>query len=275
MLLLAQMDSPELSQQVFTGFTWLKLMQSAAALVVGYALMQVIERGSDKLVEIVPKRLRLLVRQAVPIFEALIIIMLLSYILNLFVQFSASNILALTGTLAVALGFAFKDYVSSIIAGIVALFEAPYRMGDRVQIGGHFGEVIRYGIRAIKLRTLEDDIVTIPHNLIWNEPIANANNGALEAQVNVDFFVSHHADLERVKRILYYAAYSSRFTQLRLPIAVVISSQPWGMQCRLKCYPLDAQYQSAYTSDLNERVKAAFRSEGVEPPDAHQVLAQP
>ncbi len=272
-VLLAQVDSSDLNQQVFTDFTWLKLLQSIVVLVAGYALMQVIERGSDKLVEVVPRRLRLLVLQAVPISETIIIIAVLSYVANLFIQLSANNILALTGTLAVALGFAFKDYISSIIAGVVALFETPYRMGDWVQVGDHFGEVIRYGIRAIKLRTLEDDIVTIPHNLIWNELIANANDGALEAQANIDFFVSHHADLQRVKRILLYAAYSSRLTQLQLPIMVVFSSQPWGMQCRLKCYPLDAKYQGAYTSDLNERVKAAFRAEGIEPPDVKQVLA--
>ncbi len=53
------------------------------------------------------------------------------YVLSLFLQLSTQNLLAITGTISVALGFAFKDYVSSLIAGVVALFEIPYRVGDR------------------------------------------------------------------------------------------------------------------------------------------------
>ena len=51
-------------------------------------------------------------------------------LVNLFLNLSRENVLAVTGTVAVALGFAFKDYASSIIAGIVGLFEAPYRVGE-------------------------------------------------------------------------------------------------------------------------------------------------
>ncbi len=77
---------------------------------------------------------------------------------------SANNLLALTGTISVALGFAFKDYASSLIAGFVALFEVPYRVGDRIQIGEHYGELISFGLRGIRLRSPSDNIVTIPHN---------------------------------------------------------------------------------------------------------------
>ena len=96
--------------------------------------------------------------------------------------------LAVTGTIALTLGFAFKDYASSVIAGIFALFETPYRVGDRVQIGEHYGEVVNYRLRFIRLRTPDDNIVTIPHNKAWTDAISNANDGALEAQVVTDFY---------------------------------------------------------------------------------------
>ena len=59
-------------------------------------------------------------------------------LMNLFLNLSRENILAVTGAVAVALGFAFKDYASSIIAGIVGIFEGSYRVGDRIKIGDDF-----------------------------------------------------------------------------------------------------------------------------------------
>ena len=90
-------------------------------------------------------------------------------LMNLFLNLSQDNLLAVTGTVAVALGFAFKDYASSVIAGIIGLFEAPYRVGDRVQIEEFYGEVVSYGLRGVRLRTPDDNIVTIPHNKIWTK----------------------------------------------------------------------------------------------------------
>ena len=52
------------------------------------------------------------------------------FLMNLFLNLSKENLLAVTGTVAVTLGFAFKDFASSIIVGIVGLFESPYGVGD-------------------------------------------------------------------------------------------------------------------------------------------------
>ena len=170
----------------------------------------------------------------------------MGYLLNLFLNLSEANLFALTGTIAVALGFAFKDYVSSVIAGLLALFEAPYRMGDRIQIADHYGEVVGYGLRGIKIQTPDDNVVTIPHNTTWTEPISNANTGQLEAQVATNFYFAHHADAEKIVSILYQAAHSSKYTQLKLPIVVVMEEHYWGTQFKLRCYPMDARDEFVY-----------------------------
>ncbi len=179
-------------------------------------------------------------------------------LLNLFLNLSKENILAVTGTVAVALGFAFKDYASSIIAGIVGLFESPYGVGDRVKIGEHYGEVISYGLRAVKIQTPDDNIITIPHNKIWTEAISNANTGALEAQVMTEFHFAHDIDVNLVRKILYRVAQTSKYTALKLPILVVVEEKPWGSLFKLKSYPLDARDEFIYKTDLTVRAKAAF-----------------
>lgn len=254
----AQIESPDLPQKLLEDITVQKIVRAIIAVLIAYGSTALIQMFTNWMSEKVPRRFRLLIKQSLPFWKGLILIMVVSYIIKLFFNLSESNLLALTGTIAVALGFAFKDYVSSIIAGAVALFEAPYRVGDRIQIEDHYGEVVGYGLRGIQLQTPDDNTVTIPHNKTWTEAIANANSGNLEAQVATDFYFDHSVDAEQVIRILYQAAYSSRYTQLKLPIVVVMKEEVWGTQFKLRSYPMDARDEFVYQTDIIRRAKQAF-----------------
>ncbi|MGB0560323.1 MAG: mechanosensitive ion channel family protein [Spirulinaceae cyanobacterium] len=251
-------DAQNLSEQLLRDLSLYRIFWAVIALAFSYGSLMAIKTITNWLSERVPRRFRLLIKQAMPFWKALVLVVTIVYLIHLFLNLSEANLLTLTGTIAVALGFAFKDYVSSIIAGVVALFEAPYRVGDRVQIEDHYGEVIGYGLRGIQLRTPDDNIVTIPHNKTWTEAISNANSGSLEAQVATDFYFDHHVDGERVLQILYQAAYSSRYTQLKLPIVVVMQEHLWGTQFKLRSYPMDARDEFVYKTDLLRRAKQAF-----------------
>lgn len=260
MLYLAQNgESGDLGSNILTDITTQKIIQAAIALLVAYLLVAGAEFIINWIAERVPRRFRLAVKQSVPIWKGVILMATIVYLFQLFFDLSQENLIALTGTVAVALGFAFKDYVSSIIAGIVALFEAPYRVGDRVKIGDdNYGEVVSYGLRSIRLQTPSDSLITVPHSKIWQEAVTNVNSGNLEAQVVTNFYFAHETDVEQVMRILYQTAYSSKYTQLNLPVAVIVSEEPWGTHFKLKAYPIDARDEFIFQTDLVRRAKQAF-----------------
>lgn len=256
---LAQLDPTDgLSEEAFGEITLEKIILGILALLLAYGIMSLIQGVINWIAERVPRRFRLLCKQSIPFWKGLILVITISYLLDLFLNLSETNLLALTGTIAVALGFAFKDYASSIIAGVVALFEAPYRVGDRIEVEGYYGEVVSYGLRGIQIQTPDDNLVTLPHNKTWTNPVSNANAGNLEAQVATDFYFDHRVNTEAVLRILYQAAYSSKYTQLKLPILVVMKEELWGTQFKLRCYPMDARDEFVYKSDLIRRAKQAF-----------------
>ncbi|WP_017304256.1 mechanosensitive ion channel family protein [Spirulina subsalsa] len=259
-------DPQDFSEQVLTDITPLKILYGITALLIAYLSIYLVQFFCNWLSEKVPRRFRLIIKQSIPFWKGLILLITISYLLSSFLHLSESNLIAVTGTIAVALGFAFKDYVSSIIAGVISLFEAPYRVGDRVNIEGYYGEVVGYGLRGIQIKTPDDNLVTIPHNKTWTEPISNANSGELEAQVATDFYFDHHVDVEKVMQILYQAAYSSKYTQLKLPIVVVIQEHFWGTQFKLRSYPIDARDEFVYKTDLIRRAKAAFAYEKISYP---------
>ena len=249
-------------QQLLEQITAAKLTKAAFILILASVGMKASERIVNQVSERIPQRYRLRVKQSLPVWRAIILVVASVTLLNLFVDFSSNSVFALTGSAAVAVGFAFKDYASSVIAGIVALFEAPYRVGDRIDIDGQYGEVVDYGFRGIRIKTLQDEIVTIPHNKLWTNTVANANNGRLEAQVVTDFYLAHGVDIQRVIDILTQAAYTSKYSQVSLPVVVSVEEKPWGTAFQLKSYVMDVREETSYKTDLIKRAKQAFYQAG-------------
>ena len=254
----AAKETADQTKELLTKITTGKIVQALIIILFCLIALRVVEWlvnwGSEK----IARERRLRVKQLLPLLRTVILCATIVTLMNLFLNLSPENILAVTGTVAVALGFAFKDYASSIIAGIVAIFEGPYRVGDRVKIGDDYGEVVSYGLRGIRLQTPGDNTVTIPHSKIWTESISNSNAGELEAQVITEFFFAHEVDTELVTKILYRAAHTSKYTQLELPIGVVMAETPSGTHFKLKSYPLDARDEFVYITDLTNKAKKEF-----------------
>lgn len=246
------------AQDLISKITLEKVTRAFLIVLSVYLILKCIDHVINWLSEKIAKEWRLKVKQFLPFLRTFVLSTAAIILMNLFLDLSQENLLAITGTIAVALGFAFKDYISSIIAGIVGLFESTYNVGDRVTIGDYYGEVLSYDLRAVRIRTPEDSIITIPHNKIWTEAISNANTGALEAQVVTKFYFAHEVDVILVKKILYRIAQTSKYTSLKLPIVVVMEEKSWGTIFKLKCYPLDARDEFIYQTDLISRAKRTF-----------------
>ncbi|MEO1763762.1 MAG: mechanosensitive ion channel family protein [Cyanobacteria bacterium J06629_18] len=254
----AAKETAEQTKQIITEITTWKISQGLIVLAISYITIKVVDKLLIWVSEQVAKEYRLQVKQFLPFFRMMVLTITVIFLMNLFLNLSRDNLVAVTGTVAVALGFAFKDYASSIIAGIIGLFEAPYRVGDRIQIEDFYGEVRSYGLRGIRLQTPEDNIVTIPHNKIWTNAVSNSNMGELEAQVITEFYLAHNVDIPLVTKILYRVAYTSKYTYLKLPILVIVEEKSWGTFFQLKSYPLDARDEFIYKTDLTTRAKQVF-----------------
>jgi len=190
--------------------------------------------------------------------------------ISLVFQLSDEALLALGGTLAVAIGIALRDLVASIIAGVTILIDKPFQVGDRISYGGVYGEVVEIGLRAVRLVTLDDNLVTIPNNKFLTDIVASGNAGALDMLVQMDFFIGIEQSIPLAKRIVAEALASSRFTYLKKPWNIVISEVQQNdfvaVRLRAKVYVLDIRYEKALETDVTERVLTAFREQGVGAP---------
>ena len=207
---------------------------------------------------------RLYLLASVPLIRLLIIVVSIILIIPQVVEPTVANMIALLGALGLVLGFGLKDYVSSLIAGIVALYEIPYRPGDWIEVNGAYGEVKQIGMRAVEIVTPDDTTVVIPHLKLWDQLIFNANDGGPNLLCVADFYLKPEHNEERVKQALHDVALTSSFFQIEMPVAVIASEEPWGTHYRLKAYPIDLRQQFHFITDLTLRGKASLSRLGIE-----------
>jgi len=178
---------------------------------------------------------------------------------------------ALIGTIGFALGYASQDLLASLITGIILLIDEPFQVGDRIAFGDYYGEVTEIGLRSVRLATLDDNLVTVPNSQFLNSPVASSNAGQLHAMVVVELFIGAAEDFGRARSIVAEAAATSRYVFLDLPIATLVSDKFMGERfvtvIKLKAYVFDVRYESAFASDVTERVKRAFRLQDIRTPD--------
>jgi small conductance mechanosensitive channel len=240
------------------GFVWILLTLAGA-----WVSITAIRMFAGWLTNRLPDRYRFSILPWVPVLRLLIIVTTVIEVVPYIIRPTPSNLLGLFGAAGVAIGFAFKDYVSSLIAGIVALYERPYRVGDWVTIGNDYGEVRSLGMRAVELVTPGDTVVTIPHSRMWDSAIHNANAGLRDMQCVARFYVDPSHDGEAVRQKLLDVALTSVYLHVSRPIVVVAAQLPWGTRYMIRAYPFECREQFTFITDLTLRGNESLQKMGV------------
>jgi len=116
--------------------------------------------------------------------------------------------LASAGIVGVAVGFAAKDTLSNLIAGVFILADAPYRLGDYLILdSGDRGRVTEIGIRATRILTNDDVEIIVPNAIMANARIINESGGPYEkCRIQIQVGVAYGVDIDKVRATLLQAA---------------------------------------------------------------------
>lgn len=85
----------------------------------------------------------------------------------------SGSIATTLGVSGFVLGFAFKDILSHIFAGLLLLVGRQFRLGDQIFVKDYEGTVERIEIRALHLRTVDNRLVIIPNGDVLNSVVVS------------------------------------------------------------------------------------------------------
>ncbi|HEY3077673.1 MAG TPA: mechanosensitive ion channel domain-containing protein [Burkholderiales bacterium] len=80
------------------------------------------------------------------------------------------GIVAGLGLTGFALGFALKDSIANLLAGVLILLYRPFEVGDRIDVGGLAGRVTHVDLRYTELDA-ESERVLVPNSKLLTDPI--------------------------------------------------------------------------------------------------------
>lgn len=80
------------------------------------------------------------------------------------------GIVAGLGLTGFALGFALKDSIANLLAGVMILLYRPFEPGDKIEIAGLSGRVVHVDLRYTELDN-ERERVLVPNSKMLTDPI--------------------------------------------------------------------------------------------------------
>ncbi len=117
-----------------------------------------------------------------------------------------SSLTVLGGALGVGAGFGLQPIVSNFVSGLVLLTERPIRLGDRVEVGSTYGDVVRIGGRSTWIRTNDNVVIIVPNSEFVTSRVTNWTANDPRVRFSVEIGVSYNADPEQVRELLLQIA---------------------------------------------------------------------
>ena len=255
---------------IFSLFEFKRILLLLIGLFVISLITRMIRNLSEKIQTQVPSK-RLLTLQVATVITFSFYILGTTGLIYAALRPPKELLLALGGSAAVAIGFALKDLVSSIVAGLILLFDRPFQVGDRVAYGDIYGEIVSIGLRAVRLTTLDDNLVTIPNSKFITDAVSSGNAGALDMMIVVDFRLDPNSNLRKARELLTEVVCTSRFVYLRKPVSIVMNEKGsedfFWIEMKVKAYVLDVRYEKAFQTDIILRGTEVLQEQGIQRPE--------
>src|SRR5258705_7344238 len=135
-----------------------------------------------------------------------VIVLLLVLSFGYHAETQLKGVLAGSGVVAIILGFAGQNLFAGIIGGISIQINRPYKVGDWLQVGERFAEVMEINWRSTRLRTNDNIYLDIPNNEMVGHEIVNLHYPTEVHAMRIRVGVEYKNPPNRVKDALFRAA---------------------------------------------------------------------
>ncbi len=177
------------------------------------------------------------------------------------------------GVVGIAIGFAAKDTLSNVIAGVLLIMDRPFEVGDRIEVwsapanSATWGDVVHIGLRATKIRTTDNIVIVIPNNEIMMRDIINYTTMSKDIRVRIPVGIAYDADVNKAKEIIKQVSLELDWVKKEPePKVVVKSFGDSAVNLEARVWISRPRKRIDTISHITDRVKEVFQQEGIEIP---------
>ncbi|HPF92930.1 MAG TPA: mechanosensitive ion channel [Tenuifilaceae bacterium] len=252
--------------EVLEAISFSKIFWTLILLAIGYFVIKLI----IKLLELLAERsskYRIRIKSLIPIVRIVIWVVVIFAIIKGIYNPPLETLIAMGASITIAVGLAAQDLLKNVFGGLMLLFDRPFQVGDKIEAGKFYGEVLQIGLRATRIVTPDDSVVSVPNMELMNTAVSNANSGELNCQVVAEIFLPIDVDTQKARKIALEAAQVSRFIYLNKPIVILFANEVMQrrsyLKMKVKAYVMDIRYEFQFKSDMTEIIIRELLNEGV------------
>jgi len=207
---------------------------------------------------------------ALPTFKILRLVIIAFAVVVAYPYIPGSSSAAFKGIslfLGVIMSFGATSIVANILAGYTLIYRRAFRLGDRIQVDGHMGDVVEIRNMVTHMRTPKNEEVVLPNSTILNSHVVNysalAKNQGLILHTTVG--IGYETPWRQVEAMLLMAAERTPGL-LREPSPFVLASSlgDFAVTYELNAHCNDPSAMLALYSGLHKNILDVFNEYGVQ-----------
>ena len=185
-------------------------------------------------------------------------------------QIDLAGWLASVGVVGIAVGFAARDTLANLFAGVSILADAPYQVGDYIVLTGESkrGKVTQIGLRSTRILTRDDIEIVIPNSTIANSTVVNESGGpTIRQRIRLRVGLAYGSSVEQVRETLLASAQNeSIICDNPAPRVRFREFADSGLIFDLLCWIEEAELRGRAIDALHTRVYTDLKKAGIEIP---------
>lgn len=173
--------------------------------------------------------------------------------------------------ISVFLGFLFTfgsaGSLSNIIAGLVLTYMRLFKIGDRVKIGEVFGDVIEKSSLVTRVRTIKNEIISIPNSTVMSSHTINYSSDAPEKGLIIHSTVTIGYDVpwkEMHEALIEAATRTELVLPDPAPFVLQTSLEDFYVAYQINAYIREANKQATIYSNLHQNIQDVCNERGIE-----------
>ena len=157
--------------------------------------------------------------------------------------------------------------LGNLVAGFALTFTRAFQVGDRIRVGDNVGDVVEKTMAVTKIRTIKNEIITIPNSKIQSSEVINYSALAAESGliIHTTVTIGYDAPWKQVHQLLIDAAKATDLLMISPePFVLQTSLDDFYVSYQINAYTRNASKMAVILSDLHKNIQESFNNSGVE-----------
>jgi len=178
-----------------------------------------------------------------------------------------ASLLTTSAVLTMVVGLALQDTLGNLFSGLALQTEKLFQIGEWISFREHVGQVVGMTWKSTLVKTLENEIVYIPNNVISKEIVKNYSRPEPSHVAYLEIGIEYGAAPNKVREvILDVLAEHPKVLKVPSPQVRLISFGDHSITYQIRFWNDDFGGEKLLKSELNDMIWYAFRRSGIQIP---------